>query len=95
MMGCGALKILEKDHGEFKSIRLHDDFRNRGNGIRLINHLFDEAKKLNIKRISLETGAGVFFKPARKLFDFCEFKPCKPFAHYKDCLLYTSPSPRD
>ena len=75
---------MEKDHGEFKSIRLHDDFRNKGNGIKLINHLFEEAKKLNIKRISVETGAGIFFKPARKLFDLCEFKPCEPFAHYKE-----------
>ena len=84
LIGCGALKILEKDHGEFKSIRLHDDFRNKGNGIKLINHLFEEAKKLNIKRISVETGAGTFFKPARKLFELCEFKPCEPFAHYKE-----------
>ena len=84
LMGCGALKFLEKDHGEFKSIRLHDDFRNKGNGIKLLNHLFDEAQKLNIKRISIETGAGIFFKPARKLFDLCGFEPCKPFAHYKE-----------
>ena len=84
LVGCGALKTLSEDHGEFKSIRVHDDFRNKGNGIKLINHLFDEAKKLNIKRISIETGAGIFFKPARKLFDLCGFKPCKPFAHYKE-----------
>ena len=42
LIGCGALKILDKDHGEFKSIRLHDDFRNKGNGIKLINHLFQK-----------------------------------------------------
>jgi len=52
--------------------------------MKLIDHLFDEAKKLNINRISIETGAGIFFKPARKLFDLCGFKPCKPFAHYKE-----------
>ena len=95
IFGCGALKFLDKDHGEFKSIRIHDDFRNQGNGIKVIQHLIDEAKKLKIKRISLETGAGKFFDPARKLFKKCDFTPCKPFAHYKDCLLYTSPSPRD
>ena len=39
---------------------------------------------LDIKRISLETGAGEFFDPARKLFKRCDFKPCKPFAHYKE-----------
>ena len=84
IFGCGALKFLDKEHGEFKSIRIHDDFRSKGNGIKIIEHLIDEAKKLNIKRISLETGAGEFFDPARKLFERCDFKPCEPFAHYKE-----------
>ena len=48
-MGCGALKFLDKDHGEFKSIRVHDNFRGKGNGIKVINHLIDEAKKLKLK----------------------------------------------
>tara|TARA_Y100000589_G_scaffold325171_1_gene362638 strand:- start:52 stop:519 length:468 start_codon:yes stop_codon:yes gene_type:complete len=83
LMGCGALKFLDQDHGEFKSIRVHDNFRNKGNGEKVINHLIYEAKKLNIKRISIETGSGKFFEPARKLFEKCNFKPCEPFAHYK------------
>jgi putative acetyltransferase len=84
LMGCGALKFLEKDHGEFKSIRIHDNFRRMGNGLIVINHLIKEAKKLNIKKISIETGAGDFFKPARKLFKQCSFEKCDPFAHYKE-----------
>ena len=84
IFGCGALKFLDKDHGEFKSIRIHDNFRNKGNGFKVIEHLIYEAKKLEIKRISLETGAGKFFDPARKLFKRCDFQPCKPFAHYKE-----------
>jgi putative acetyltransferase len=84
ILGCGALKFLDKEHGEFKSIRIHDNFRNKGKGIKVIEHLILEAEKLGIKRISLETGAGVFFDPARKLFKSCDFKPCKPFAHYKE-----------
>ena len=84
LIGCGALKFLDKVHGEFKSIRVHDNFRSKGNGIKVINHLIDEAKKLKIKRLSIETGAGEFFIPARKLFDNCGFKPCPPFAHYKE-----------
>ena len=83
LFGCGALKFLEIDHGEFKSIRVHDSFRNKGNGIKVIKHLIEEAKKLNIKRLSIETGAGDFFIPARKLFNKCHFLPCEPFAHYK------------
>ena len=50
LFGCGALKFLDKNHGEFKSIRIHDNFRKKGNGIKIIEHLIEEAKKLNIKR---------------------------------------------
>ena len=84
LMGCGALKFLDKEHGEFKSIRIHDDFRKQGNSINVINHLINEAKKLNINRLSIETGAGDFFIPARKLFKKCGFEVCDPFAHYKE-----------
>jgi|TARA_B110000259_G_scaffold175863_1_gene211432 putative acetyltransferase len=84
LMGCGALKFLDKEHGEFKSIRVSDRFRIMGNGLKIINHLISEAKKLNIKRLSLETGAGDFFLNARKLFNKCGFEPCQPFSHYKD-----------
>ena len=83
LLGCGALKFLDKNHGEFKSIRIHNNFRNQGQGINVINHLINEAKKLNIKRISIETGAGDFFIPARKLFKRTGFSECEPFAHYK------------
>ena len=84
LIGCGALKFLGENHGEFKSIRISDKFRKNGLGIKIITHLINEAKKLNVKRISVETGSGDFFVPARKLFKKCGFEPCKPFAHYKE-----------
>ena len=83
LIGCGALKFLEKDHGEFKSIRVADEFRKKGIGERIIKHLIDEAKKLEISKLSIETGAGEFFAPARKLFNKFGFKKSEPFAHYK------------
>jgi len=83
LMGGGALKFLNQEHGEFKSIRVNDKFRKKGNGIKVINHLIDKAKKLKVKKLSLETGAGIFFNPARKLFNQCGFKACEPFLHYK------------
>ena len=82
LMGIGALKFLNKTHGEFKSIRVNDKFRNKKNGLKVINHLINEAKKLDIRKLSLETGAGVFFTPARRLFITCGFKLCAPFSHY-------------
>ena len=84
LFGCGALKFLDKEHGEFKSIRIHENYRNKGKGIKVIKHLIIEAKRLKIKRISIETGSGKFFEPARKTFKKCNFLPCKPFAHYKE-----------
>ena len=83
LIGCGALKFLEKNHGEFKSIRVADKFRRSGIGEKIIKHLIEEAKKLEISKLSIETGAGDFFIPARKLLDNSGFKPCPPFAHYK------------
>ena len=84
LMGSGALKFLDKEHGEFKSIRISDKFRGQGNGQIVINHLINEAKRLNIKRLSLETGAGDFFLAARKLFNRSGFELSKPFSHYKN-----------
>ena len=50
LIGCGALKFLDVGHGEFKSIRSHDNFRHTGYGINVINHLINEAKKIRIKK---------------------------------------------
>ena len=52
--------------------------------IKVINHLIEEARRLEIKRLSIETGAGKYFEPARKLFKKCNFELTKPFAHYKE-----------
>ena len=83
LMGCGALKFLNENHGEFKSIRVADLYRGKGYGEKIITYLIQKSKKLNIKRISIETGSGEFFKSARKLFKKFGFKECKPFGHYK------------
>ena len=84
LIGCGALKFIGQNHGEFKSIRVSDDFRNKGIGNKIISHLIIQAKKLGIKKLSIETGSGKFFLPARKLFKYFKFSKCKPFAHYKE-----------
>ena len=74
---------LSTTNGEFKSVRITDKFKGKGLGGKIINHLINEAKKLNIKKISVETGTSNFFAPARKLFIKSGFEPCEPFAHYK------------
>ena len=84
LIGCGALKTLEPYHGEFKSIRVADKFRKMKIGQKIISHLIDRSKQLGFKKLSVETGSGEFFAPARKLFESFGFKACKPFAHYKE-----------
>ena len=84
LIGCGALKLFDEKHGEFKSIRVADKFRNKKYGGKIILHLIEKSKKIGINKLSVETGAGDFFAPARKLFKNFGFKECGPFAHYKD-----------
>ena len=50
----------------------------------LASSIINQAKQIGINKLSIETGAGEFFAPARKLFKKFGFKTCKPFAHYKD-----------
>lgn len=84
LIGCAALKFLDYEHGEFKSIRVEDNSRGKGFGEKIISHLIEVAKNEGIKRLSIETGAGDFFKSARKLFKKFGFKTCRPFADYKE-----------
>lgn len=84
LIGCAALKFLDYEHGEFKSIRVEDNSRGKGVGEKIISHLIEVAKNEGIRRLSIETGAGDFFKSARKLFKKFGFKTCRPFADYKE-----------
>ena len=81
---CGAIKFLSPTHGEFKSIRVANDFRKKGYGKKILKHLIDQAKDLKLNKLSIETGSGDFFKPERKLFEKIGFKKCETVAHYKE-----------
>ena len=84
LIGCAALKFLDNEHGEFKSIRVEDRFRGKGIGEKIISYLINVSKKEGIKKLSIETGSGDFFSSARKLFKKFGFKTCVPFADYKE-----------
>ena len=84
LVGCGAIKLFDQKHGEFKSIRVTNEFRKKGYGEKILKHLLIKAKNLNLKKLSIETGSGEFFRPARELFQKIGFKKCPPFAHYKE-----------
>jgi putative acetyltransferase len=83
LVGCGALKKLDPAHGEIKSMRAAAAYRGRGVASAMLGHIFDEAARRGYRRLSLETGSGDFFAPARALYAKFGFVECPPFGDYK------------
>ncbi|MCE9680360.1 GNAT family N-acetyltransferase [Shewanella sp. AS1] len=84
LAACGAIKRLDKYHGELKSMRTTHAYRQRGLGSLMLHHLIADAAQLGITRLSLETGSVTFFTPARALYRKFGFEHCQPFSHYRD-----------
>lgn len=84
LVGCGALKQLDQNHAEIKSMRTSKLHRRKGVGKLMLQHLVDEACRSGCRRVSLETGSMEFFEPARTLYEEFGFTHCLPFADYKD-----------
>ncbi|MFF4583318.1 GNAT family N-acetyltransferase [Streptomyces sp. NPDC001373] len=83
IVGCGALKALEGEHAEVKSMRTASAHKRSGVASLLLDHLIGEARRMGYTRLSLETGAADFFAPARALYAKFGFEPCAPFADYR------------
>lgn len=84
LAGCVALKQLNAQQGEIKSMRSANAFRGQGVGKVLLQHVVSEAKSRGYQQLYLETGAMDYFAPARTLYSSFGFKPCSPFASYKE-----------
>jgi putative acetyltransferase len=84
LAGCGAIKQLDPHHAEIKSMRTAPAFRRRGVARLMLEHIIHEAKQRKYQRLSLETGSMPFFAPARQLYASFGFRPCGPFADYKE-----------
>src|SRR5436309_8751128 len=82
LIGCGALKELDPQHGEIKSMRTASAHRRKGVAAALLEHILEEAKRRNYQRVSLETGSMDAFAPAHRLYARFGFKECGPFADY-------------
>ena len=82
LMGCGALKELERTHGEVKSMRTAPAFRRQGVAKAMLAHIVREAEERRYHRLSLETGSMEAFRPARELYESFGFSYCPPFGDY-------------
>lgn len=83
LLGCGALKELDREHGEVKSMRTPQSLRRRGAGRAVLVHIIEEGRRRGYKRLSLETGSMAAFRPAWTLYESLGFRYCGPFADYK------------
>jgi putative acetyltransferase len=84
LVGCGALKELDDNHGEIKSMRTSSSHLRKGVAKKVLQHIIEESKKRSYLRLSLETGSMSAFEPARKLYASFGFQYCKPFSDYID-----------
>ena len=84
VVGCVALKRLDEDHVELKSMRTLPSRLRQGIAGQLLRHAVNEARAAGYKQVSLETGSEDFFEPARTLYARYGFLPTGPFAGYTD-----------
>ena len=82
LAGCGALKELDPEHGEIKSMRTAGARLRTGVASRLLDHIIAEALRRGYGRLSLETGAMPYFDPARALYRKFGFTASPPFGEY-------------
>lgn len=83
LTGCGAIRELNKTHGEIKSMHTARRFRRRGVSAALLFHMIRLAEERGYKRLSLEALAGPEYKTARKLYERFGFTECGPFGDYE------------
>mgnify|MGYP003714243187 CR=1 FL=1 len=84
LAGCIALKELDHNHAEIKSMRTSKEFARQGVATRLLQHLIQESKQRGYQQLSLETGSMDYFKAARSLYLKHGFETCSPFADYAE-----------
>ena len=82
LLGCGALKQLDDQHGEVKSMRTARAHLRRGVAASLLTHIVDEARRRGYRRLSLETGSAEAFRPAHEMYSRFGFVRCGPFGDY-------------
>lgn len=80
--GCGALKQLDAQHAEIRSMRTASRHRRKGVAAAMLEHLLQKSRQGGYRRLSLETGSAGAFTSAHRLYARFGFTFCEPFADY-------------
>jgi len=83
LLGCAALKELDTESGEIKSMHTVREHRRRGVGAALLSHIIEVARARRYRRLNLETGSMAAFAPARSMYARFGFCDAGPFAGYQ------------
>jgi putative acetyltransferase len=84
LYGCGALKQLNPEQGEVKSMRTVSLYRRKGIASALLTHIIDVSRQRGYKKLNLETGSMKEFNPARTMYEKFGFSCCDPFEGYSE-----------
>ena len=79
---CGGLLIVDGDYGEIKRMYVRPDFRGRGFGRQLLDHLAGRARARGVALLRLETG--IHQRAAIALYERYGFARIPPFGPYTD-----------
>jgi GNAT superfamily N-acetyltransferase len=95
-LGCGAVRRLDGDDAEIKRMYVAERARGRGLGRALLAALEDEARRLGVRRLLLETGRRQ--PEAMGLYRSSGFAEVSPFGEYVGspmsiCMAKDIPSP--
>ncbi len=82
LLGCGALKQLDAQHGEIKSMRTAPEHLGKGVGAHILQRIMATARERGYRRLSLETGSTPAFDAAHALYRKFGFSACEAFADY-------------
>ena len=89
LLGCGAIKQLDADAAELKSMRTVAAARGRGVGAAVLTHLLGVARERGCTAVYLETGSMDYFAAARRLYARHGFVETGPFGRYAPDPLST------
>jgi putative acetyltransferase len=84
LIALGALKRLDDEHAEVKSMHTVEAMRGKGIAAAMVSHLIAAARARGFRQLNLETGTSAAFAPARALYINAGFRACGPFADYGD-----------
>lgn len=83
LCGCGALKQLDAQAGEVKSMRTRPAFLRRGVGQAILTEIVRTARARHYLHLRLETGTGAAFLAAHALYLRNGFEWSGPFGEYR------------